>query len=1094
MMLSGSSLAELLEANLLATVDPQTVWMSDVSISDTETSEAQATALETEAAVAAAEVMDAFTYDTLENGMPILHSRPGAPASLFLDFDGYDPESWLPFTQDGDGSTFNLTEQTTIIESWRQVEAWYSMFDLDVTTIQPNVSTQPTAWHVITPSYKNGGLAWSIFPHTSPGSLSDGDWSPFNVQAAIVHEVGHTFGCGHISEFDAWGNNIEVYAQFDDPLRGTVMGGSSQVVDKWYLWHAEPWHNPGGASYLQDDLKYIADLIKQNAPTGYTGDGFRPDDFGGTAGSIAGATPLEVDGVTQSITGIIERLTDADTFSFSVDAAGRYTIGATREEPTGVDLKLSIYNSSGILMAAEDGDPRNEPYSMVNDQFLTLDFTTPGTYYAIVESHGNYSDLGKYNLRVDPLPDSWTSENVGLNARAGYASYNAGTYTLAGGGYFNYPSTSSSIGGTNDSFQYLYQTLQGDGSITVRVSSLGTTQSPKAGVMIRDSLDSNAKSAAVVLTSTTSASFLTRNSTGGSTTSSSRYANTSYLLRLTRTGNVFRAYVSSNGGSSWTQFGGDQTIAMGDTVYIGLVSTANVSTWGSPSAPTNHALNVATMTSASLSGNLNPSPTLNALAAPSNLTVSGKTATSISLSWSDVSGESGYAIERSTDGVNYVQVGTTTAGATSYTDSALTDPQTGLVMYQPYFYCVRAVDAGGAVSLPSDAVNTTPRAGAVSDLVVNSISPTQVVLDWRDVSGETGYRIDRSVHGADSWTTVGNVGKNVPSFTNTPPSTGAYDYRVVTLDAGGASAVSDVVTRLGGLEFTGKEPYQMSIVWDPVDWATRYKVERSTNGTSYSTLTSTWTGTSYVDKYATPTTEYYYRVTAINGNRVATSMVIFAAAPAACALPTPWLTADIGAVGGTGAARYNNGTFTLVAAGSEILGTSDEFRYVYKSVSGDFSYTARVATVEETNYWSKAGLMIRQSTSAGSKHAMIYISPHLAVFQWRSSTNGYVSDVYGPSVTAPYYIRISRNGSTFTGEISPDGSTWTTVGSRTISMTSTVLVGFALCSRDDTTLNTSTFTITPEANTAPTVATAAAASPNPTTTTTTNLSALGADD
>jgi len=1095
-LLSGGSLDDLLTISPPPQVDLPSVWMPDSSVSEPAAGE---TLLVEGAAQESSELLDAFTYDTLPNGMPILHSLLGAPASIFLDFDGYDPEGWLPFTQDTGGTTFNTTEQATIIETWRQIEAYYSMFDIDVTTIQPDVYSQPTSWHVITPSYKNGGLAWGIFPNTTPGSLVDGDWAPFNIQQAIAHEVGHTFGCGHIAKYDELGKVTETYAIFDDRLRGSIMGGCGNVVNKWYLWHAEAWANPGGPSYLQNDLSYIATLIDSKAYSGYTGDGYRPDDY---AGAIAAATPLAVDGSTQSITGIVERLTDADAFSFTVSAAGRYCIAATREEPAGVDLKLSIYNSSGVLIAARDGDPREQPKSLVNDEYLTLDLSVPGTYYAVVESHGNYADLGKYHLRVDPLPGAWTLDKVGLNARAGYATYDAGsdTYTLAGAGYYILgTTTTSSIGGTNDSFHYLYQTLQGDGSITVRVSSLGATQNPKAGIMIRDSLDSNAKSASLVLTSSSRAYFYYRSATGGSTSSSYATATTSYLLRLTRTGDVFRAEVSGNGGSTWTQVGTDRTIAMGQTVYIGLVSTANCTSAGTKNDPTNHALNVATMTSVSLTGTLNPAPTLNGLAAPTGLTVTGKTSASISLSWSDVADETGYSIERSTDGINYAAVGAVAADVTAYTDSALVDSDSGLPLYQRYFYRVRAQGTGGTVSQASGFVSDFPRAGPISNMVVNSISTSQIVLDWQDASGEVSYRIERSADGASGWTTVGSVGRNVPSFTNSGlPAATQYYYRVVTVDAAGDAATSAVVTgcsRLNmvtGLRLTNVSYEGISLAWNSVTGATSYRIERSTDGgTTYTTRASGVTSTSYTDTSVTWGQEYYYRVIGVNSLTESTSA---SSSVHTTVMPNPWATLDIGAVGVAGSTSYSSGTFTIEASGADITGTLDEFRFVYEELPGDGEIIARVASIENTSSRAKAGVMIRDSLDADSAHAGTFITYSLgARFLRRLTTGGTTASTSSFGAAAPYWVKMTRAGNLFTSAISPDGATWTTVGSATIAMTGSVYIGLAVTSRDDTTLCTATFTDV-SVIAAPVVVTAAAATPNPTVTTTTVLSALGGDN
>ena len=84
--------------------------------------------------------------------------------------------------------------------------------------------------------------------------------------------------------------------------------------------------------------------------------------------------------------------------------------------------------------------------------------------------------------------------------------------------------------------------------------------------------------------------------------------------------------------------------------------------------------------------------------------------------------------------------------------------------------------------------------------------------------------------------------------------------------------------------------------------ATSYRVERSTDGSTYSVLSSTVTGTTYTDNAVSPLGEYYYRVIGQNANiEGVLGTPIFAATPAASALPSPWKSQDIGSVGGTGA-------------------------------------------------------------------------------------------------------------------------------------------------------------------------------------------------
>src|SRR4030042_5062381 len=74
-----------------------------------------------------------------------------------------------------------------------------------------------------------------------------------------------------------------------------------------------------------------------------------------------------------------------------------------------------------------------------------------------------------------------------------------------------------------------------------------------------------------------------------------------------------------------------------------------------------------------------------------------------------------------------------------------------------------------------------------------------------------------------------------------------------------------------------------------------------------------------------------------------------------------------------------------------------------------------------------------------------------ASFQRRLAANGASTnnDNTGAVVAAPYWVKVERNGNNFTGSISPDGVTWTQLGTaQTITMTGPVLIGLALCSHD----------------------------------------------
>ncbi|HTD68775.1 MAG TPA: hypothetical protein VK846_19815, partial [Candidatus Limnocylindria bacterium] len=75
----------------------------------------------------------------------------------------------------------------------------------------------------------------------------------------------------------------------------------------------------------------------------------------------------------------------------------------------------------------------------------------------------------------------------------------------------------------------------------------------------------------------------------------------------------------------------------------------------------------------------------------------------------------------------------------------------------------------------------------------------------------------------------------------------------------------------------------------------------------------------------------------------------------------------------------------------------------------------------------------------------------------RTSTGGSTSDKSGGSGNAPYWVRLVRSGNTFTAYKSTNGTSWTSVGSYTISMGANIYIGLAVTSRRDGTLNTSRF-------------------------------------
>jgi len=176
-------------------------------------------------------------------------------------------------------------------------------------------------------------------------------------------------------------------------------------------------------------------------------------------------------------------------------------------------------------------------------------------------------------------------------------------------------------------------------------------------------------------------------------------------------------------------------------------------------------------------------------------------------------------------------------------------------------------------------------------------------------------------------------------------------------------------------------------------------------------------------------------------------------------LPSGWADSDIGGPGQTGSAHFNNGMFTVNGGGAGIWHTGDQFNYAYKPTSGDVTITARVASQQNTNAWAKSGVMIRESTSAGSGYVFVMVTPGNGVnLQYRPSEGAssvQLAQIAGP--TAPYWVRLARSGNSFSRFTSADGVNWTPVGSISVTISSGATAGLAVCAHDNAQLNTSTF-------------------------------------
>jgi subtilisin family serine protease len=181
-------------------------------------------------------------------------------------------------------------------------------------------------------------------------------------------------------------------------------------------------------------------------------------------------------------------------------------------------------------------------------------------------------------------------------------------------------------------------------------------------------------------------------------------------------------------------------------------------------------------------------------AAPTGLVATAASATQINLSWADNStDETGFKVERSTDGVSFTQAGTTAAGVRIYS-------ATGLAASTTYTFRVRAYNANGDSAYSNAASATTQAAPAVPPVpaLSGSASRRLATLTWTNVTGETGYRLSRASYNTSqrscgAFSVVQTLGADVTRTTDTRSSGGSFCYSIQSYNSVGSSARSNTV-------------------------------------------------------------------------------------------------------------------------------------------------------------------------------------------------------------------------------------------------------------------------------------------------------------
>lgn len=237
-----------------------------------------------------------------------------------------------------------------------------------------------------------------------------------------------------------------------------------------------------------------------------------------------------------------------------------------------------------------------------------------------------------------------------------------------------------------------------------------------------------------------------------------------------------------------------------------------------------------------------------------------------------------------------------------------------------------------------------------------------------------------------------------------------------------------------------------------------FKVYRSTDGVHFSLLATYdfCTQNEYWDMDVVCGQPYYYKVELNNlaGTSLQSEVATGMASEGTDELPLHWNYCGIGNKSkGRGLfAEVQDSAFVVEGLGRDIGGTNDAYGFVYTKVTGDATLTARLFSTNQSYY--KVRLVMRSSLEGSAPRVALTLGEtgcrmcRMGIRRKRAEETEWINGTnYG---RAPMWMRICREGNTFSTYISRDSVEWHCVGSTEVSMSRNYYVGMAVCTGQNT--------------------------------------------
>eukprot|EP00798_Chlamydomonas_sp_ICE-L_P028158 gene28159-31257_t len=317
-----------------------------------------------------------------------LHSRPGAPKVVYLDFNGevVVAEVWVgnessyfpPYDIDRNPGSFSDFELYNIIDIWQTVSDHFAPWEVDITTEEAEASCGLCV----------GIAQLSTFGNNSdiPSFVLSTRLSFPNVASHAAHMIGHSLGLLH--------DGTSYAPTFDG--HGTGNNGWGPIMGTPFFQYVRQWSKGeySGANNAQDDTAIILSKFS-----------LRPSDHGTDTGSATLLTTTESWYAIVKTEGIISTAGQSDYFR--IESLGGPIVVKVR--PPSMYTLPSLY--AQVQLRDADGNVliTSPPSSPTQGSMFESD-QPAGTYYVsvmgigfgdgILTGYTNYGSLGPYILDV----------------------------------------------------------------------------------------------------------------------------------------------------------------------------------------------------------------------------------------------------------------------------------------------------------------------------------------------------------------------------------------------------------------------------------------------------------------------------------------------------------------------------------------------------------------------------------------------------------------------------------------------------------------------------------------------------------------------